>query len=232
MLKISNLKKKFGSTEVLKGVNLEIKQGEIVVIVGNSGGGKTTLLRCVNALEFCDEGNIEINGNRFCHNGKYVSKKELKEIRRDIGLVFQNYNLFPHMNVLENLIEAPQKVLGWKKEKVVLKAEETLGFLGLLDKKNDYPFELSGGQKQRVAIGRALVLEPKIICFDEPTSALDPGLTGEVANLIKKLSAKGMSMMVITHDMDFAKKVADRILSMNEGKIQEGMIFDSSNMSN
>lgn len=232
MLKISNVKKKFGSTEVLKGINLEINQGEIVVIVGNSGGGKTTLLRCVNALEFCDEGSIEVNGKNLCYNGKYVSKKELKEIRKDIGLVFQNFNLFPHMNVLENLIEAPQKVLGWKKEKAILKAEETLGFLGLLDKKNNYPFELSGGQKQRVAIGRALVLEPKIICFDEPTSALDPGLTGEVANLIKKLSTKGMSMMVITHDMNFAKKVADRIVSMNKGKIQEGMIFDNNNMSN
>lgn len=227
MLKVSNLKKKFGHTEVLKGINLEIKKGEILVIVGNSGGGKTTLLRCVNELEHCDEGNIQINGKTLCADGKYVGKKELKEIRKDIGLVFQNYNLFPHMSVLENLIEAPQRVLGWKKEDAIKKAEETLGFLNLLEKKNNYPFELSGGQKQRVAIGRALVLEPKIMCFDEPTSALDPGLTGEVANLIKSLSTKGMSMMIITHDMDFAKKVADRIVSMDAGKLQEGLMFEN-----
>lgn len=227
MLKINNVKKKFGSTEVLKGVNLEIEQGEILVVVGNSGGGKTTLLRCVNALEQCDDGDIEINGKILCKDGKYVDKKNLKEIRKDIGLVFQNFNLFPHMTVLENLIEAPQRVFGWTKEESIKKAEETLGFLNLLEKKDNYPFELSGGQKQRVAIGRALVLEPKIMCFDEPTSALDPGLTFEVANLIKSLSVKGMSMMIITHDMDFAKNVADRIVSMNAGKLQEGLIFEN-----
>ena len=227
MLKINNVRKKFGNTEVLKGVNLEIAQGEILVVVGHSGGGKTTLLRCVNALEHCDSGDIEINGKTLCKDGKYVEKNELKEIRKDIGLVFQNFNLFPHMTVLENLIEAPQRVLGWSKEESIKKAEETLGFLNLLEKKNNFPFELSGGQKQRVAIGRALVLEPKIMCFDEPTSALDPGLTGEVANLIKSLSSKGMSMMIITHDMDFAKNVSDRIVSMNEGKLQEGLIFES-----
>ena len=226
MLKINNVKMKFGSTEVLKGVNLEIKQGEILVVVGNSGGGKTTLLRCVNALEHCNEGDIEINGKILCKDGKYVDKKSLKEIRKDIGLVFQSFNLFPHMTVLENLIEAPQRVFGWTKEDAIKKAEETLGFLNLLEKKDNYPFELSGGQKQRVAIGRALVLEPKIMCFDEPTSALDPGLTGEVANLIKSLSVKGMSMMIITHDMDFAKNVADRIVSMNAGKLQDGLIFE------
>jgi polar amino acid transport system ATP-binding protein len=227
MLKINNIRKKFGNTEVLKGVNLEIAQGEILVVVGHSGGGKTTLLRCVNALEHCDSGDIEINGKTLCKDGKYVEKNQLKEIRKDIGLVFQNFNLFPHMTVLENLIEAPQRVLGWSKEESIKKAEETLGFLNLLEKKNNYPFELSGGQKQRVAIGRALVLEPKIMCFDEPTSALDPGLTGEVANLIKSLSSKGMSMMIITHDMDFAKNVSDRIVSMNEGKLQEGLIFEN-----
>jgi len=226
MLKVNNIKKKFGNAEVLKGVDLEIKQGEILVVVGHSGGGKTTLLRCVNALEHCDEGDIEINGKILCKDGKYVEKKNLKEIRKDIGLVFQNFNLFPHMTVLENLIEAPQRVFGWTKEETIKKAEETLGFLDLLEKKDNYPFELSGGQKQRVAIGRALVLEPKIMCFDEPTSALDPGLTGEVANLIKSLSVKGMSMMIITHDMDFAKKVADRIVSMNAGKLQDGLIFE------
>ena len=226
MLKVSNLKKSFGNVEVLKGVNLEVKAGEIVVVVGNSGGGKTTLLRCVNALEHCDDGNIEINGKTLCSNGKYVNKNELRKIRKDIGFVFQNFNLFPHMSVLENLIEAPQRVLGMSKEKAIEKAEETLGFLGLLQKKDNYPCELSGGQKQRVAIGRALVLEPKIMCFDEPTSALDPGLTGEVANLIKSLRKKGMSMMIITHDMNFAKNVSDRIVSMDLGKIENRLIFE------
>lgn len=226
MLKVSNIRKHFGNVEVLKGVHLEIKPGEILVVVGKSGGGKTTFLRCVNALEHCDVGDIEINGKALCKDGKYIDKKQLRELRKDIGLVFQSFNLFPHMSVLENLIEAPQKVLGMSKEEATKKAEETLGFLGLLDKKANYPFQLSGGQKQRVAIGRALVLEPKIMCFDEPTSALDPSLTGEVANLIKSLSSKGMSMMIITHDMDFAKRVADRIVSMKGGQLQEGLIFE------
>ncbi len=225
MLKISGLKKSFGKTEVLKGVDLEIKSGEILVIVGPSGGGKTTLLRCVNALETCDDGLIEINGNTLCENGKYIDKTEMKNIRKDIGLVFQNFNLFPHMSVLENLIEAPQKVFGVSKEEAIKRAEETLSFLGLNDKRDNYPCELSGGQKQRVAIGRALVLDPKLMCFDEPTSALDPGLTDEVAKLIRSLGKEGMSMMIITHDMEFAKKVADRIFSMDKGLLTEGLIF-------
>lgn len=226
MLKISGLKKSFGKTEVLKGVDLEVKSGEILVIVGPSGGGKTTLLRCVNALETCNNGSIEIDGNSLCKNGKYIDKKEMKNIRKDIGLVFQNFNLFPHMSVLENLIEAPQKVFGFSKDEAIKRAEETLGFLGLEDKRDSYPCELSGGQKQRVAIGRALVLNPKVMCFDEPTSALDPSLTGEVAKLIRSLGKEGMSMMIITHDMDFAKKVADRIFSMDKGILSEGLIFE------
>lgn len=165
----------------------------------------------------------------MCHSGKYIDKKGLKDIRRDIGLVFQGLNLFPHMSVLENLIEAPQKVLGIKKEVAINKAKEILGFLGLEDKINSYPFQLSGGQKQRVAIGRALALEPKLICFDEPTSALDPGLTDEVAKLIKSLSLTGMATLIITHDMDFAKKVSDRIVSMDKGKLIEGLIFEQIN---
>lgn len=226
MLKVSNVKKCFGNTEVLKGVNLEIKEGEILVVVGKSGGGKTTLLRCINALEQCDSGSIEINGKMLCEDGQYVNRKELRKIRKDIGFVFQSFNLFPHMSVLENIIEAPQRVLGISREESIKKAQETLGYLGLLSKQDNYPCELSGGQKQRVAIGRALVLEPKIMCFDEPTSALDPGLTGEVANLIKDLSKKGMSMMIITHDINFAKNVSDRIVSMNSGVIEKGLIFE------
>ena len=226
MLKIRNVKKKFGDNEVLKGVDLNIESGEILVVVGHSGGGKTTLLRCVNALEHCDSGDIEINGKTLCKDGKYIEKKSIRELRKDIGLVFQNFNLFPHMSVMENLIEAPQRVLGISKKDAIKKAEETLGFLGLSSKKDNYPYELSGGQKQRVAIGRALMLEPKLMCFDEPTSALDPGLTNEVASLIKSLSGKGMSMMIITHDMDFAKNVSDRIVSMNSGKIENRLIFE------
>ncbi|GAA0077915.1 amino acid ABC transporter ATP-binding protein [Clostridium sp. CTA-5] len=226
MLNVSGIRKKFGNTEVLKGIDLKIAAGEILVIVGPSGGGKTTLLRCINALEQCDNGSIEIDGKYICKDGKYADKKAMSEIRKDIGLVFQSFNLFPHMTVLENIIEAPQKVLGLSKNESIKKADEILGFLGLGDKKNNYPFELSGGQKQRVAIGRALALEPKIMCFDEPTSALDPGLTGEVTNLIKSLSNTGMGMLIITHDMEFAKAVSSRIVSMNEGKIQEGLIFE------
>lgn len=225
MLKIRNVKKKFGDTEVLKGIDLDIKSGEILVVVGNSGGGKTTLLRCVNALEHCDSGDIEIDGKVLCKDGKYVDKKTIRKLRKDIGLVFQSFNLFPHMTVMENLIEAPRRVLGMSKDEAIKKAEETLGFLGLLNKKDNYSFQLSGGQRQRVAIGRALMLEPKIMCFDEPTSALDPGLTNEVASLIKSLSGKGMSMMIITHDMEFAKNVADRIVSMNLGKLEKGLMF-------
>lgn len=226
MLKINNLKKKFDNTEVLKGIDLEIKEGEILVVVGPSGGGKTTLLRCINALEKADEGNIQVNNNYICKDGKYVSKSELKDIRKDIGLVFQGFNLFPHLSVLENLIEAPQVVFKQNKQETINKAMNILKFLGLEDKANNYPCELSGGQKQRVAIGRALILEPKLMCFDEPTSALDPGLTGEVSKLIKSLSDKGMAMLIITHDMDFAKNTADRIFSMEKGILKEGLIFE------
>ena len=225
MLRVRNLRKSFNKNEVLKNVNLEIKSGEIAVIVGPSGGGKTTLLRCINGLEFCDEGSIEIDNKYLCENGIYKKKDEFNNIRKEIGLVFQSFNLFPHMNVLENLIEAPKRVLKESDENAKNKAKEILKFLGLEDKIKNYPYELSGGQKQRVAIGRALALNPKLMCFDEPTSALDPGLTEEVANLIRSLAKDGMSMLIITHDMDFAKKVADKIYSMKNGVLQEGNIF-------
>jgi polar amino acid transport system ATP-binding protein len=225
MLKVSGLKKSFGKIEVLKSVDIDVNEGEILVVVGPSGGGKTTLLRIVNILEFCDEGTIEINGKILCKDGKYIDKKSIKDIRKDVGMVFQGFNLFPHMSVIENIIEAPIRVLGKNKDEAVENAREILSFLGLSDKENNYPFELSGGQKQRVAIGRALALEPKLMCFDEPTSALDPGLTDEVAKVIKSLSKKGMSMLIITHDMSFAEKVSDRIVSMSEGKIIENHIF-------
>lgn len=226
MLKVVGLKKNFGETQVLKGIDLEVKKGETVIIVGPSGGGKTTLLRCINDLEKPDSGLIKINDKVFFDNEKKVDKNELKSIRKDIGFVFQNYNLFPHINVLENIIEAPVRVLGKSREEAEKKAREILSYLNLSDKEVNYPFELSGGQKQRVAIGRALALEPKIICFDEPTSALDPALTGEVGKLIKSLGEKGISNLIITHDMEFAKNVSDKIFSMENGRIHEGLIFE------
>jgi len=226
MLKIEGLEKSFGKNKVLKGVNLELKEGEIGVIVGPSGGGKTTLLRCINGLTKPDYGSVLINGRYLYKNGVMAEKKEEIEIRKDIGLVFQNFNLFPHMNVLQNITEAPKVVLNMEAFKAEEKALEILKFLGLEDKKLNYPFELSGGQKQRVAIGRALAMEPKLICFDEPTSALDPGMTEEVANLIKKVRAeKSMTVLIITHDMTFAKMVADRVLSMDNGILKEEIMY-------
>ena len=226
MLKIRGLKKFFGNNLVLKGVNLEINKGEIVVVVGPSGGGKTTLLRTITGLEKCDDGTIEIDGYTFCKDGRYCDKKSSSIIRKNVGLVFQNFNLFPHKSVLENIIDAPTRALGEKKENAINKANEILSFLGLSDKANNYPCELSGGQKQRVAIGRALALNPKLMCFDEPTSALDPSLTLDVAKLIKSLSKTGMSMLIITHDMEFAKLVSDKIVSMDSGKIIEKHIYN------
>ncbi len=207
MLKVEGLEKSFGENKVLKGVKLEIKKGEINVIVGPSGCGKTTLLRCISGLTEPDNGSIIINNRYLYKNGKRAQKKEELEIRKDVGLVFQNFNLFPHMSVLENITEAPRVVLGMGKEEAKYKAIEILGFLGLESKQNSYPFQLSGGQKQRVAIARALVMEPKLICFDEPTSALDPSMSEEIANLIKRLSIeKSMTVLIITHDMAFAKE--------------------------
>ncbi len=227
MLKVEGLYKSYGKTQVLKGVNLHVKPGEIVVVVGASGGGKTTFLRSVNYLEKCQEGSIQIGGKYLLKDGIYASKEEIREIRRNIGLVFQGFNLFPHKNVLENLIEAPIRVLKYSPERAKDEAMQILTFLNLADKANSYPCELSGGQKQRVAIGRALALKPELMCFDEPTSALDPALTGEVAKVIKSLSGEGMAMLIITHDMQFAKQVADRIVSMEDGIIVEEHIYEN-----
>lgn len=225
MLKVSELHKNFGKVDVLKGASLEVKEGEIVVVVGASGGGKTTLLRSINYLEKCSKGSIEVAGQYLLKDGVYANKDEIRQIRRNIGLVFQNFNLFPHKSVIENVIEAPVRVLGQTKEEATKQAMGILSFLELEDKAMSYPCELSGGQKQRVAIGRALAMKPKLMCFDEPTSALDPALTGEVAKVIRSLSTEGMSMLIITHDMDFAKMVADRIVSMEEGKVIEKHIY-------
>ena len=228
MLKLRKIKKSFGNLDVLKSIDLDIDEKEIVVLVGPSGGGKTTLLRIINMLERCHSGYIEVNGRVLCNDGRYIDKKSMMEISKDVGMVFQNFNLFPHKSVIENIIEGPMRVLKKSKEQSKSEAREILSFLGLSEKEDSYPHQLSGGQKQRVAIGRALAMEPKLMCFDEPTSALDPELTEEVANVIKMLSKKGMTMLIITHDMTFAEKVASRIISMDNGEIAERHIYRSS----
>ncbi len=228
MLKLRKIKKSFGKLDVLKSIDLDIDEKEIVVLVGPSGGGKTTLLRIINMLERCHSGYIEVNGRVLCNDGRYIDKKSMMEISKDVGMVFQNFNLFPHKSVIENIIEGPMRVLKKSKEQSKSEAREILSFLGLSEKEDSYPHQLSGGQKQRVAIGRALAMEPKLMCFDEPTSALDPELTEEVANVIKMLRKKGMTMLIITHDMTFAEKVASRIISMDNGEIVERHIYRSS----
>lgn len=228
MLKLRKIKKSFGNLDVLKSIDLDIDEKEIVVLVGPSGGGKTTLLRIINMLERCHSGYIEVNERVLCNDGRYIDKKSMMEISKDVGMVFQNFNLFPHKSVIENIIEGPMRVLKKSKEQSKSEAREILSFLGLSEKEDSYPHQLSGGQKQRVAIGRALAMEPKLMCFDEPTSALDPELTEEVANVIKMLRKKGMTMLIITHDMTFAEKVASRIISMDNGEIVERHIYRSS----
>lgn len=225
MLKLRKIKKNFGNLTVLKSIDLDINEKEIVVLVGPSGGGKTTLLRIINILERCDSGYIEVNGKILCNEGRYIDKKSMREIRKEVGMVFQSFNLFPHKSVIENIIEGPMRVLKKSKEESKIQAREILKFLGLSDKEDSYPYQLSGGQKQRVAIGRALAMEPKLMCFDEPTSALDPELTEEVANIIKRLNKKGMTMLIITHDMAFAEKVASRIISMDNGELIHKHIY-------
>lgn len=223
MIRLENLHKSFGDVHVLKGIDLNIDKGEIVAIVGPSGSGKSTVLRCMNLLEEPTNGKIIFEGENITDK-----KVNIDKIRQNIGMVFQNFNLFPHKSVIENIIEGPMRVLKKSKEQSKSEAREILSFLGLSEKEDSYPHQLSGGQKQRVAIGRALAMEPKLMCFDEPTSALDPELTEEVANVIKMLRKKGMTMLIITHDMTFAEKVASRIISMDNGEIVERHIYRSS----
>jgi len=216
ILEVKNLHKSFGRLEVLKGINLEIFQGETIVIIGPSGGGKSTFLRCINHLEDYQNGEIIFLGKKI---DKHTSN--LNEIRTKIGMVFQHFNLFPHMSVLENLILAPTKVKKISKEEAVQKAKVILERVGLIEKINAYPDNLSGGQKQRVAIARALMMEPVLMLFDEPTSALDPELVGEVLEVMKDLAKSGMTMIVVTHEMGFAKEVADRIIFIDKGVVAE-----------
>ncbi len=207
MLEIKNLKKKFGSRQILNGVNLTVEDGQILAIVGPSGAGKTTLLRCITGLEEADSGEFLIDGQPFDPRGTAASDAVM-------GVVFQDYNLFPHLTVLENITLAPQMVLKEGQKSADKRGEDLLGQLGLANKGGLYPYQLSGGQKQRVAIARALAMNPKILCYDEPTSALDPHLRDEVANLLLKLKGQGMTQLVVTHDMDFAEKIADKLLKV------------------
>lgn len=216
MLYVNNLYKCFGETQVLKGIDEHIKKGEVLVLIGPSGSGKSTFLRCLNLLEKPTSGEITFEG-------KSITNKEcdINKIREKMGMVFQQFNLFPHRTVLENITMAPIKVKKISKEKAIEKAMELLAKVGLSDKANSYPSSLSGGQKQRIAIARALAMEPDVILFDEPTSALDPEMVGEVLNVMKQLAKDGMTMVVVTHEMGFAKEVGSRIIFMDNGKIIE-----------
>lgn len=226
MLCAENIHKRFGVLEVLKGVSLEINKGEVVAVIGPSGSGKSTFLRCLNHLETIQRGRIEIEGNTLvttdaagaCH---YVPDAEIRRLCGKMGMVFQHFNLFPHMTVLQNVIEAPMTVKGLSREAIAPKAEELLRKVGLLEKRETYPARLSGGQKQRVAIARALAMEPDIMLFDEPTSALDPELTGEVLRTMRQLAEEHMTMLVVTHEMGFAREVASRVVFMDGGEILE-----------
>lgn len=226
MIRMSNIHKYFGSLHVLKGVSLEVNKGEIVAIIGPSGSGKSTLLRCMNQIETIDEGILEIEGLVVEAAGKVgvkvsASQQQVRATYRKMGMVFQSFNLFPHMTALENVIEAPITVKKMAKAAAVKIAEKQLSRVGLLDKKDSYPSKLSGGQKQRVAIARALAMEPDIMLFDEPTSALDPELVGEVLSVIKKLADEHMTMLIVTHEMGFAREISDRVIFMDNGEILE-----------
>lgn len=222
IVKISSLDKYFGRLQVLKDISLEIQPREVVCLIGRSGSGKSTLLRCINFLEEPSHGTIEVDGVRVESIGKGKEYRQLiHDIRLKTGMVFQEFNLFPHMSVLENVIEGPVTVKGMDRQQAITLAEENLDSVGLLFKKDEYPNRLSGGQKQRVAIARALTMQPRVMLFDEPTSALDPELIGEVLNVMKKVAKDGMTMLVVTHEMGFAREVADRVLVMSDGEIIE-----------
>ncbi len=216
MIRVSNLHKSFGKNDVLKGIDEHIKKGEVVVVIGPSGSGKSTFLRCLNLLEEPTSGKIIFEDNDITDK-----KVDINKIREKMGMVFQQFNLFPHKTVLENLTIAPIKVKGISKAQAEKKAMELLDRVGLSNKAKSYPSSLSGGQKQRIAIARALAMEPDVMLFDEPTSALDPEMVGEVLNVMKDLAKEGMTMVVVTHEMGFAKEVGDRIIFMDNGNIVE-----------
>lgn len=226
MLVVKNLKKNFGENQVLKGIDEHIKQGEVVCVIGPSGSGKSTFLRCLNLLEEPTSGEIYLDGEQI-----NAEKTDINKVRQKLGMVFQNFNLFPHKTVMENIILAPVNVLGKTAEESEKTGLELLKRVGLEDKKDAYPSSLSGGQKQRVAIARALAMNPEAMLFDEPTSALDPEMVGDVLEVMRDLAKKGMTMIIVTHEMGFAREVADRVIFMDEGYlIEEGRpenIFDN-----
>ncbi len=219
------IEKYFGSNHVLRGVDLDVRDRETVMVIGRSGSGKTTLLRCINFLEEPTAGCVEIDGLRVdadpLHPRSRQHQEQIRQIRVRTGMVFQEFNLFPHMTVLQNCIEAPTRVKGVPRAQAVEVAEELLRKVGLVEKRDEYPARLSGGQKQRVAIARALAMEPKVMMFDEPTSALDPELVGEVLNVMEELAHEGTTMIAVTHEMHFAREAADRIIFIDEGQIAE-----------
>ena len=226
MISAKDIHKAFGGNEVLRGVSLELLRGEVVAVIGPSGSGKSTFLRCLNHLETIDRGSIQIEGEVLAQNdasgkAQYVPEAQIRQIGRKMGMVFQSFNLYPHLTVLENLIEAPMLVKKMKREEIVPKAESLLAKVGLSAKRDAYPNRLSGGQKQRVAIARALCMDPDIMLFDEPTSALDPELTGEVLRTMRELADEHMTMLVVTHEMGFAREVANRVIFMDGGHIVE-----------
>lgn len=216
ILQIKDLKKSFGDNEILKGISLDVKQGEVVVILGSSGCGKSTLLRCINGLEMIQGGDILLDGKSITG-----SKKDFHLIRQKIGMVFQSYDLFPHLDILQNLILGPVKAQGRNKEEVIAEAEKLLDRVGLLDKKHSFARQLSGGQKQRVAIVRSLLMHPEVILFDEVTASLDPEMVREVLELINDLAQEGRTMLIVTHELQFARAIADRVIFMDKGVITE-----------
>ena len=230
LLQINHVEKHFGDLEVLKDISLEVEEGQVLAIIGPSGSGKSTLLRCATMLEQADGGEIIYDG---LPNAITATRAQKKEIHKYFGLVFQNFNLFPHRSVLQNVMDAPMRVQKLEKEQAKAAAMELLKKMGLEEKADSYPQQLSGGQQQRVSIARALALQPRILFFDEPTSALDPELTGEILKVIKDLAAEHMTMVIVTHEMNFAKNVADHIIFMDKGVIAvEGtpeQVFDSDN---
>ena len=215
MIDIENLHKSYGDAHILKGIDLHIKEKEVVVIIGPSGSGKSTLLRCINFLEVPTEGTVAVDG--ILLNGE----TNINDVRKEVGMVFQRFNLFPHMTVLQNIMLAPMKVRHIAKEEAEETAKKLLARVGLADKADSYPPQLSGGQQQRVAIARALAKKPKVMLFDEPTSALDPEMVGEVLDVMKRLAEEGMTMVIVTHEMGFAREVGDRVLFVDGGQILE-----------